>query len=144
MHFHKKLLILSILLFVILVIFAGGFFFITKRTESSTNKNKQLYANSNCYTGDAAFNEIGKDTCVIFYVNNVVKSPKGNIFLNANKEYKKGFSVTIYANDLNNFTFSPTAYNNENIMVSGVIKKYEGHPEIIVTDQSYIKPVQVR
>ncbi|SRR6266568_1410 len=143
-HSPKKFLIFCAFLLVIVITVVAGLLFFTKHTQSSTQSTSKFYGNSNCYTAEEAFHEIGKDTCVIFYVNNATKSQKGNIFLNGNQDYKKGFSVTIYANNLSNFSVSPLAYNNQTIMVSGVIKEYDGHPEIIVDNQSYIKQVQVQ
>ncbi len=133
MNRPKKLLFLGIVL--VLLLAAAGSLFFVRHTQSS-----QLIRTTatNCYLSKDAQHEIGKDTCVEFYVNNAVKSKNGNIFLNEKEEYKNGFSVTIYANNVSNFPTSPIYYQYQTIDVAGVIKLYQGHPEIIVSDPTQI------
>jgi hypothetical protein len=131
---HKSIMLIASIV-LSLIVLTGGFLVFARHTQakplSKTNAD-------NCYLAQYAKEEIGKDTCVQFYVNNSVKSKNGNIFLNENQDYKKGFSVTIYANTVNNFPISPIYYQYRTIEAVGVIKLYQGHPEIIVSDPAYI------
>lgn len=130
---HVYLIIFCIVAEVILA--TGIYLFAVKHTSI---KPVVKTNGDNCYYSTFVTSEIGKDTCIQFYVNNVVKSKNGNYFLNENQDYKKGFSVTIFANNLDNFSLSPQFYQYRTIEAVGVIKLYEGHPEMIISDASMI------
>lgn len=64
-------------------------------------------------------------------------------FLNFSFNYKEDFSVVIFAKDFGKFQFPPQDYyKNKEIKVTGLIKEYEGAPEIIVSDPRQIKVLE--
>ena len=133
---YKKIIIIGIILAFILL--AGSYVFFIRKSHSDSI----TMTPTNCFLSKDAPKEIGKDTCVEFYVENVVQVKNGNMYLDEKTDYKKGFFVTIFANNVHNFTVSPIDYKYKIIDVSGVITKYQGMPEIIVTDPSQIATVK--
>jgi len=131
----QKRILLVVSMVLGLTVLAGGFLFFARHTQAKPPTQTNA---DNCYFAHYAKDEIGKDTCVVFYVNNAVKSKNGNIFLNEKADYKHGFSVTIFANNVQNFSQSPIYYQYRTIEAVGVIKLYEGHPEIIIADPALI------
>lgn len=94
---------------------------------------------SNCIDSTEAWNQIGKNTCVEFYVGSPFRSGKGNVFLNEKRDYKNGFTVWIPSGSVSNFSGNPiTMYGYKTIQVTGLIRMYQGHPEIIANSQSQI------
>jgi micrococcal nuclease len=95
---------------------------------------------SNCISASDAWNYIGEEKCVEYYVASPFRSGKGNVFLNEKRDYKNGFTVWIPSNSVNNFSGDPISeYGYKTIQVSGQIRMYQGHPEIIVNSPSQIK-----
>lgn len=92
-----------------------------------------------CISSSEAWNRIGQIECVEYYVENPFRSSKGNIFLNEKRDYKNGFTVWIPSNYVNNFSGDPISmYGYKTIQVTGLIRMYQGHPEIIVNSQNQI------
>ena len=61
-------------------------------------------------------------------------------FLNFHQDYKRYFSAVIFAADFNKFPNAPQDfYLNKTVRVTGVIKEYQGKPEIILNDPVNIK-----
>ena len=77
-----------------------------------------------------------------FYVGGPYKSSKGNIFLNELSDYKNGFTAVIMANVAETFGDPISDYGYKTIRVTGLIKLYEGHPEIMVNSPSDITVVE--
>lgn len=61
-------------------------------------------------------------------------------FLNFHPDYKKYFSVVVFRSDFHKFPDAPEDYYlNKKVQVTGIIKQYQGKPEIILKDPSNIK-----
>lgn len=96
-----------------------------------------------CLTTQEAWNHIGETACVQYHVASPYQSGKSNVFLNEKADYKNGFTVTIFSNSLSNFSGSPVStYGNKTIQATGLLKMYQGHPEIIVNGPSQIVVVK--
>jgi hypothetical protein len=95
---------------------------------------------TNCLTAQEAWSHIGETACVEFTVEGPYQSGKGNVFLNEKKDYKNGFTVYIPSSSLSGFSGNPVSlYGYKTIQVTGLLRMYQGHPEIIVNDPSQIK-----
>jgi len=122
-----------------------GYFLLFFKTNSNTNSiTQQLLTppptslNSNCVTSQEAYNEIGNNACVEYYVGYATESRAGNVFLDEKTDYANGFSVTIYSGNVYKFNNPVSTYNGQTIDVTGHIQQYQGHPEIIVSNPSQI------
>jgi bisphosphoglycerate-independent phosphoglycerate mutase (AlkP superfamily) len=61
-------------------------------------------------------------------------------FLNFHPDYKRYFTAVIFKSDYPKFRNSPDKfYLNKKVQVSGLIKNYQGSPEIIINDPEQIK-----
>ena len=61
-------------------------------------------------------------------------------FFNFHPDYKHYFTAVIFASAFSRFPTNPeNYYNGKKVRVSGYIKKYNGAPEIILTDPSQIE-----
>lgn len=61
-------------------------------------------------------------------------------FLNFHPDWKKYFTAVIFASDFSKFPPQPEKYyEGKKVRVTGVIKKYQGKPEIILNNPSQIK-----
>lgn len=88
---------------------------------------------SDCLSAQEAWDHIGEIACVEYFVENPSRSSKGNIFLNEKSAYKTGFTVTIFSNSTSRFPYDPMSeFGNHKIQATGLIKMYQGHPEIII------------
>ena len=104
-------------------------------SQTGANKNTQ----GNCISAKESWDYIGDNKCVEYYVGNPFVSDKGNVFLNERKDYKNGFTTVIFNNSKGNFSGDPSkTYGNRTIRVTGNIRTYEGHPEIIVNKPNQI------
>jgi len=65
-------------------------------------------------------------------------------FLNLGAAYPNSpFTVVIYGNDRTNFKEKPELYyDNKKVCVTGLIKEYNGKPEMIINSESAIKLVR--
>lgn len=64
-------------------------------------------------------------------------------FLNFHKDYRNHFSLVIFAKDFGKFPKPPQEYYlNKMVRTRGLIKEYEGHPEIIITDPEQIEIIK--
>lgn len=60
--------------------------------------------------------------------------------LNFHEDYRRHFSVAIFAQDFAKFPPNPEQYYlKRNVRVTGIVKSYKGAPEIIVTDPGQIE-----
>ena len=61
-------------------------------------------------------------------------------FLNFHPDYKRYFTVVIFASAFSRFPPSPeNHYQGKKVRVSGYIKEYQGKPEIILNDSNQIE-----
>lgn len=64
-------------------------------------------------------------------------------FLNFHPDYKTYFTAVIFASDFSNFPANPDMYyRNKKVRVTGLIKEYQGKPEIILNSPSQIEIVK--
>ncbi len=68
------------------------------------------------------------------------KSRKGNIFMNLDKSFPHQiFSVTIWAKDVNNFSYEPEIeLKNKKVCFTGKIKEYKGTPSMYIYSEKQI------
>jgi len=84
----------------------------------------------------------GKNMTVEGIIVNTYNSGRA-CFLNFHSDYKKYFSAVIFSSDFSKFPRSPEDfYLNKRVHVSGIIKQYQGKPEIILKDSSQIKIIE--
>ena len=104
---------------------------------------KEITTSPNCISSQEAWNYVGQEKCVEYYVASPFRSRKGNVFLNEKRDYKNGFTVWIPSGSINNFSGDPISeYGYRTIQVSGQIRMYQGHPEIIANSPSQITVVK--
>lgn len=64
-------------------------------------------------------------------------------FLNFHPDYKTYFTAVIFASDWSKFPANPdTFYEGKKVRVTGLIKEYQGKPEIILKQQGQIEVVK--
>lgn len=86
-----------------------------------------------------ASNHIGEYATVQGRIDNVFTSSKGNTFLNFCPNYKTcPFSATIFNSDSYKFS-NLKQYQGRTVEITGLIKTYQGHAEIIINDPNQIK-----
>ena len=84
----------------------------------------------------------GQTVTVEGVVVNTYNSGKA-CFLNFHPDYKKYFTAVIFRSDFSKFADNPEDfYYNKKVRVSGLIKEYQGKPEIILKDPSQIVVVK--
>lgn len=87
---------------------------------------------------DAA-NYIGKNATVSGIPLKIYSSTSGTVFFDYCTNYKTcPFSVVVFADDAKKFP-NISQYMDETISVTGILKSYNGHAEIAVSDPSQIK-----
>ncbi len=84
-------------------------------------------------------NHIGEYACVSGKIDHVYTSRKGTIFLNFCPDYKTcPFGAVIFGSDAHKFP-SPKQYEGESVEITGLIRSYQGRPEIILNYPGQIK-----
>jgi micrococcal nuclease len=84
-------------------------------------------------------NHIGEYACVSGKIDHVYTSQKGTIFLNFCPDYKTcPFGVIIFGSDAYKFP-NPKQYEGQTLEITGLIRSYQGRPEIILNDLGQIK-----
>ena len=83
---------------------------------------------------------IGKTKTVEGTIVRTYRSSTSTIFLNFHDPYQGYFYAVIFASDLKSFRFKPEEfYRGKEVRISGLIKLYQGSPEIIVESPSQIE-----
>jgi hypothetical protein len=95
-------------------------------------------------TPEDAINHIGEKGTVcgtVASAHYAVRTKGQPTFLNLDRPYPNHiFTALIWGSDRSKFSEPPEQYyKNKKICVTGVIKKYKGIPEIIVSEPSQIK-----
>jgi len=86
-----------------------------------------------------ASNHIGEYACVSGKIDHVYTSRKGTIFLNFCPDYKTcPFGAVIFGEDAYKFP-NPKQYEGQTLEITGLIKSYQGRPEITLKDLGQIK-----
>ena len=84
----------------------------------------------------------GEIITVEFVVVNSYNSGKA-CFLNAHSNWKKYFTVVIFKSDFDKFPPNPEDhYYMKKIRIKGVLKEYQGKPEIILKNPSQIETLK--
>jgi len=84
-------------------------------------------------------NHVGEYACVSGKIDHVYTSQKDTIFLNFCPDYKTcPFGIVIFGEDANKFP-NPKQYEGKALEITGLIRAYQGRPEIILNDLSQIK-----
>jgi micrococcal nuclease len=84
-------------------------------------------------------NHIGEYACVSGKIDRVYTSQKGAIFLNFCPDYKTcPFGAVIFNPDAYKFS-NPKQYEGQTVEITGLIKSYQGRPEITLNDLGQIK-----
>jgi len=84
-------------------------------------------------------NYVGEYACVSGKIDHVYTSKKGTIFLNFCPDYKAcPFNAVIFGSDAYKFP-NPKQYEGQTLEITGLIKSYQGRPEIVLNDLGQIK-----
>ena len=84
----------------------------------------------------------GKECCVSGKIVATFNSGKA-CFLNFHKNWKKYFTAVIFASDFHKFPPGPEAYYlDKEVRVRGIVKEYQGKPEIIVKISNQIEIIR--
>ncbi len=84
-------------------------------------------------------NHVGEYACVSGKIDHVYTSQKGAIFLNFCLDYKTcPFGAVIFNPDAYKFP-NPEQYEGQTVEITGLVKSYQGRPEIILDDLDQIK-----
>jgi len=137
---NKELVIIIIISFII-----GGFLYYShyRRQDLSyghTNLNNPIQIGEDkCISYDQAGNFIGQKKCIYGKVINVYTSKKGTTFFDFCQDYKNcPFSAVIFKSDAAKFS-NLEKYQGRIIEVTGLVKTYQGRPEIIINEPEQIK-----
>jgi endonuclease YncB( thermonuclease family) len=110
---------------------------ISPQGESNRNPTLQHSAIRIDYT--EAPNHVGEYACVSGKIDHVYTSQKGTIFLNFRPDYKTSpFGAVIFGSDAYKFS-NPKQYEGETVEITGLIRSYQGRPEIVLNDPGQIK-----
>jgi len=83
---------------------------------------------------------VGKTKTVEGTIVRTYRSESNTVFLNFHDPYQGYFYGVIFASDLKSFPFKPEEfYRGKEVRITGLIKLYQGSPEIIVEDPSQIE-----
>ncbi len=132
----------------------GGFIYLSNSPSKSPSQNNQQSnsdsvpsipsQNNQQQSGPAidyteASKYVGEYKTVRGKVDNVSISAKNNSFLNFCPDYKTcSFSATIFSSDASKFS-NIRGYEGKTVKITGLIKTYQGRPEIIINDPNQIK-----
>jgi hypothetical protein len=87
-----------------------------------------------------ASKHIGQTKAVEGTIVRTFRSSTNTIFLNFHDPYQGYFCGVIFASDLGSFPFKPEDfYRGKEVRINGLIKLYQGAPEIIVENPSQIE-----
>lgn len=91
------------------------------------------------YSVSEAKNHIDEYATVSGTVSQVFISKKGTVFFNMGGFYPKHtFTAVIFKNDVKNFS-DVYKYEGKEVEITGIIKMYQGKPEIILKSPNQIK-----
>ena len=130
--------------FLIAGLIIGGAIYITQKKNLEEANIQYKITSSLKEKGDCQIHfsqapkHIGEVCTVEGKIDHVYISKKGNIFLDFCKNYKTcPFSAVIFKNNASKF--EPTVYEGKRVRIKGLIKTYQGRPEIIINDPKQIE-----
>jgi micrococcal nuclease len=86
-----------------------------------------------------ASEHVGEYACVAGKVDHVYTSQKGTVFINFCPDYKTcPFGAVIFDPDAYKFP-NPKQYEGKTVEITGLIRAYQGRPEIVIKDTGQIK-----
>jgi hypothetical protein len=92
-----------------------------------------------CVSYEKAGDFVGDTKCIFGRVDRVFISSGGTIFLDFCPDYKTcPFSAVIFKSDSAKFP-DVEKYEGKNVEISGLVKTYQGRPEIILNDANQIE-----
>jgi endonuclease YncB( thermonuclease family) len=84
-------------------------------------------------------NHVGEYACVSGKIDHVYTSQRGTVFLDFCPDYKTcPFGVVIFNEDAHKFP-NPEQYEGKTLEITGLIKSYQGRPEIVLNTPDQIK-----
>jgi micrococcal nuclease len=84
-------------------------------------------------------NHVGEYACVSGKIDHIYTSKKGTVFLNFCTDYKTcPFGAVIFSEDAYKFP-NPQQYEGKALEITGLIKSYQGRPEIALKDPGQIR-----
>jgi hypothetical protein len=93
----------------------------------------------NCVSYAEAGNFVGENKCVFGKIDDVYTSSGGTVFFDFCPDYKTcPFSAVIFKPDSPGFP-DLEQYQGKTVEITGLVKTYQGRPEIILNDASQIK-----
>lgn len=137
----------------IVVIVALAYYFGTRsnRTDNNvsipTGASSQTQSNSNddttgvvgVYDYTQASSHIGQTATVTGHIVEIFTSKSNTTFLDFCSSYKTcPFSVVIFSSDISKFS-NVSQYQGRDVSITGFIKSYQGHAEIILNSPDQIK-----
>jgi hypothetical protein len=97
-------------------------------------------SDSNVISWADASKYVGKTKTVEGTIVRTFRSSTNTVFLNFHDPYQGYFCGVIFASDLSSFPFKPEDfYRGKEVRISGLIKLYQGSPEIIVENPSQME-----
>jgi hypothetical protein len=131
---------------IILAIGIGGIAYAIHKHNQSLNFVGEPSSSSaaNCISADQAATNEGKSTCVELTVGYTYVSAAGNAYLDQyDGSGSNGYGFSVWMPSSDSFGSSEiNQYANKTVDVTGTITKYDGEPEIEVTNPSQITLVQ--
>jgi DNA/RNA endonuclease YhcR with UshA esterase domain len=106
--------------------------------------SEPLQRSAKCIDYTEAPNHIGEYACVSGKIDHVYASKKDSIFLNFCPDYKTcPFGAVIFGSDASKFS-NPKQYEGETVEITGLIKSYQGRPEIVLKEPGQIKILSLK
>jgi hypothetical protein len=86
-----------------------------------------------------ASEHIGEYACVTGKVDHTYTTSKKTIFINFCSDYKTcPFGAVIFSTESHKFP-NPKQYENKTVEITGLLRSYQGRPEIVINDPGQIK-----
>jgi hypothetical protein len=149
-----KLTIITISVVILAVVTAGAVFALYKHDQAPVSPGRSTENSSltetkpspppsdkdenGCYTPDTVRKHYGEIDCVDFNVGYTYETSAGTKFIDEKQDYQNGFVIYIPSNS----TFSSVdlgQFDGKQIKASGLIKEYNGYPEIEASEYSQVR-----
>ena len=127
---------IPVILFILIICFVEPIF-ISSQYNIVYAEQAYKWDNPKLYDGSL----YGEVVTVEFVVVSSYNSGKA-CFLNAHSNWKKYFTIVIFKSDFHKFNAPEDTYYMKKIRVTGVLKEYNGKPEIIVKSPSQIEIIK--
>lgn len=136
---YNRIISIAIILIACVVISLTVFF--VSQADNDPEPPPSDRDNNGCYTPDNVRKHYGETDCVDFSVGYTYVTSAGKKFIDEKQDYTSGFVVYIPRNS--NFSSVDLAqFGGKKIKATGLIKEYNGYPEIEATEYSQVKVYQ--